>query len=333
MRFRRLSGLGVLLLVLAGSATLLALLGRRSWLLELFTHYRPYYLLALLLAAALLLPMRRRLAVLAALLALLNLLWVAPYLAGFGVSVLRAEAAGDPLRIIALNLWYRNDQHQRVLDYLRSRDADVLVLSELTPAWRVALAPLEAGYPHREIIPRQGSQGIGVYSRVPLGALERSSLGFRGSNNVLLDLELPGGTLALYAVHLAAPMSARKAAGRNAQLAQLAARVAARDAGDPALLGQLVIGDLNITPFSPWFRDLLAAGGLGDVARRRGLLLTWPASWTPPLIGIDHALATPATPVISLHTGPRVGSDHLPLELTLDAAPLAYRAADPLASR
>lgn len=323
MRFGRLSGFGVLLLVLAGSGTLLALAGRWSWLLELFTHYRPFYLLALLLAAGLLMPAHRRLAVLAAVLALLNLLWVAPYLSGLGAPVPRAEAAGQPLRIIALNLWYRNDQHQRVLDYLGKRDADVLVLSELTPAWRAALAPLESGYPHRQVIPREGSQGIGVYSRLPLGAPEHSSLGFRGSNNVLADLELPGGTLALYAVHLAAPMSADKAAGRNAQLHRLAARIAAREASDPGLLGQLVIGDMNITPFSPWFRDFLAGTGLQDVARRRGLLLTWPAAFTPPLIGIDHALATPGTPVVALRAGPRVGSDHLPLELTLDAAPLS----------
>jgi endonuclease/exonuclease/phosphatase (EEP) superfamily protein YafD len=323
MKLRRLHLSGVLLLALAGSATLLALLARQSWLLELFTHYRPYYLLALLLAAGVLLPLHRRLAVLAAVLALLNLLWVAPYLAGFGSAVLRAEASGEPVRIIALNLWYRNDQHQRVLDYLRGRDADVLVLSELTPAWRTALAELEPGYPYRELIPQPGSQGIGVYSRLPLDVRGRSNLGFAGSNNVLADLELPGGTLAVYAVHLAAPMSADKAAGRNAQLDTLASLLAARQAADPQLLGQLVIGDLNITPFSPWFRDFLAAGGLEDVARRRGLLLTWPAAVTPPLIGIDHALVTPGTPVVALRTGPRVGSDHLPLELTLDALPLS----------
>lgn len=328
MTFRRLHGFAVLLLALAGSATVLTLFARQSWLLELFTHYRPYYLLALMLAAGLLLPVRRWLAVVAAVLALLNLLWVAPYLAGFGATVLRAEAAGEPVRIIALNLWYRNDQYQRVIDYLRGRDAHVLVLSEMTPAWRTALATLEPGYPYRELIPQQGSQGIGVYSRLPLATTRRSNLGFRGSNNIVANLELPGGTMALYAVHLAAPMSAAKAAGRNAQLTALADLLVARQATDPQLLGQLVIGDLNITPFSPWFRDLLDAGGLEDVARRRGLLLTWPVtSFLPPLIGIDHALATPGTPVASLRTGPRVGSDHLPLELTLDTGQLSTRVA------
>jgi hypothetical protein len=66
----------------------------------------------------------------------------------------------------------------------------------------------------------------------------------------------------------------------------------------------ILLGDLNVTPWSPHFRQLLQQTGL-------------PAQVPPLRIPLDHCLVSPAFQVIERRVGPRLGSDHLPLIVTL----------------
>ena len=82
--------------------------------------------------------------------------------------------------------------------------------------------------------------------------------------------------------HLASPTTPWRAAVRNSQLDSLATRVA-------RVTGPLVVvGDLNITPYSPLFQDWLERTGLTDTRRGRTLSPSWPAHL--PIVGvpIDH---------------------------------------------
>jgi endonuclease/exonuclease/phosphatase family metal-dependent hydrolase len=119
--------------------------------------------------------------------------------------------------------------------------------------------------------------------------------------------------LDVYAIHLASPPSRRQAAQRIRQLDALGALL--RDA-DPAV-PLVVAGDFNLTPFSPYFGDLLQPTGLRDARRPFGLHATWPA-WPLPLwIPIDHCLVGARTRAVRVATGPTTGSDHWPLECDL----------------
>jgi endonuclease/exonuclease/phosphatase (EEP) superfamily protein YafD len=74
-----------------------------------------------------------------------------------------------------------------------------------------------------------------------------------------------------------------------------------------------VVGDLNVTPWSPTFRDLLQAPGLVDTARGRGLRGTWPVCLPGMRIPIDHCLVSGDLQVLDRQVGPGVGSDHFPV--------------------
>ena len=94
-------------------------------------------------------------------------------------------------------------------------------------------------------------------------------------------------------MHLSAPASPRRAAARNQELRELAARSAAVD-------GPLVVaGDFNITPYSPYFVDWLAASGLTDSRRGRTLSVSWPT--TLPWLGIpiDHVAVNDGFTIVS----------------------------------
>lgn len=310
---------GVALAVLGG-LTLLAAAGRLGWPAELATHFRLQYVLALaLLVPALLGLGRRAQALLAAALLALNGAYVAPYLPPRAGAARPASAPAGATRIVALNLYYRNEDFTLARAYLERVAPDVLVLSELTPQAVQALRAVTDAYPHRISVDRRSPWGLGVYSRHRLRGARWTNLGVRGGFNVHATVEAPGGAFELVAVHLASPTTARNAALRDAQLRELARLLGPPGpaAGRPP---RVAVGDFNITPFAPAFGDLLAATGLQDARRSRGLLGTWPAPWRPLLIPIDHCVADVAAGVVGVARGPYVGSDHYPLEVTLAVA-------------
>lgn len=303
-------------LALAGLllASVLAQLGRYGWLPELTTHFRLQYLAGALLLVLVFAALRRRFpALLALALLLLHGVYGAAYLLPRAGG--RDAPVGEPVQLLSLNLYYRNQDHAGVRDYLLGRDPAVLVLSELTPEWVRELAPVTARYPYWMSVDHRGPWGLGVFSRYPLREAVATNLGVPGSVNVRAILELPSGAVELMAVHLSSPTSPTRADMRNRQLAGLARLLGPeRAAGAPP---RLLVGDMNLTPFSPYFRTLLAQTGLHDARQQDGLLGTWP-SWLPPMqIAIDHCLVDRALAPTRVRRGPDVGSDHYPLEVTL----------------
>lgn len=314
---RRAFMLAALLLAALGCLTVLALFARVGWLPELASHFRLQYLVLLgALGAGFLASRRHTLACAAALLALPNAWPVLPYLLPELVAPSQAAARSEQLSIVSLNLFFRNREYEQVSRYLRATHPDVLVLSELTPPWVAALRDLTGEYPHWVSVDRRSPWGLGVYSRYPLLDARTTNLGVAGSVNVVATVALPGGNVRLVAVHLASPTTPARAAARDRQLGKLAALL-----GPPRPAGEteprLLVGDLNLTPFSPHFADLLARTGMVDARRSNGFFATWP-TWVLPLqIPIDHCLADPSLAVVGVQRGPDVGSDHYPVEIVL----------------
>ena len=74
-----------------------------------------------------------------------------------------------------------------------------------------------------------------------------------------------------------------------------------------------LLGDLNLTPWSPYFGRFLKETKLHNSARGRGLQPTWPTYFYPLRIPIDHCLYSPEISVIKRQVCSDIGSDHLPL--------------------
>lgn len=105
--------------------------------------------------------------------------------------------------------------------------------------------------------------------------------------------------------------AAEKRGWRDAQLASARSWLAGKNG--PAIL----IGDLNLTMYSPIYRAFVAETGVRNARAGFGPLGTWPA-WMPgPLLPLDHCLVRGPVGVIACRTGPKIGSDHLPLLVDL----------------
>jgi len=85
---------------------------------------------------------------------------------------------------------------------------------------------------------------------------------------------------------------------------------------------QILLGDLNCTPWSPYFDKLLAKGHLKDSERGFGFTPSWPTKmflFVPlrPFLPIDHVLVSQGIVVKERRLLGEVGSDHLPVLVRL----------------
>lgn len=301
-------------LLLAGLALLsaVACFGEVYRWFELASHFRLQYLvlaaLSLLVFAA-----RRELrwAALAMGVAVLNAhALMSPSLPD-AVAAVAARPDPVPVRLLLANLQYSNDAYTDFTRLVAAQRPDVIVVEEVTPAWATALGALDEAFPARHLVAREGAFGIGILSRWPLQDVERLDFGHPAHPALLAHIATRNGRLALLAAHPPPPVSAELFAVRNDQLRQAAAllrRLGART---------VLLGDLNTSPWSPFFVRLLQQSGLSSAREGFGLLPTWPSFFPPAMIPIDHCLISRDARVKGVKTGPDIGSDHLPLVIDL----------------
>lgn len=303
---------------LLGLATLLSFAGAAWWLFDLFAHFHLQCLALVALTAvyAVALRARRRLAVLVGL-AVLHLwpLWRH----GGGAT---PQAQGSERWQVALsNVNQDFGNKGKVLTWLEGVEADAVVLVEVDGRWLSAIGTVGGRFPHRAEVARNDRFGLAVLSRQPLRAV-RVLEPVAGSRVVLwVEVESPLGPVGLAAIHVPPPIGAGLSAERDALIAALpgalppAPRSQDLQGGSP-LVGVVLAGDFNATPWSAGFAPLLAEGF--DHGRRgQGLQATWPASLGAWGIPIDHVLTRGGVAVVHQRLEPDVGSDHLPLRATL----------------
>ncbi len=292
---------GVLLLVFV--ASVLALLAPLGWPFELFSHFRLQYGAAAgLLAVPLALLGQGRAALLALLLALVQLWPLSP---GQRAEAARQACSGPALSVITANMWFRNDEQAALLGRLESLEADLVVLQELTPAGAEQAARLDA-FPYKRLIPREDPYGIGVLSRWPM-EVELADLAGDGLPSLAGRLSLPEASIRFLGLHTRWPLLPGLAVARDRALSAAAAWAAR--SGEPAV----VLGDFNLTPQSPAYGRLLKAGGLRGVFEPGSWQPTWMAGFWPLALRIDHTLVTQDVCVEQATVGGDIGSDHRPV--------------------
>jgi len=291
--------------VLTVLATLVGFAARFWWMFELAAHFRVQYALALAFAAlALTLPgwRDRRWALVFAFFALVNVVVIAPR---FLPAATPSAATGAPtFRALLANVDSDNHDHDRIHRAIVTADPDFVMLLEVTPRLMARLADLSSRYPHRIAEPSEDHFGIALLSRWPLHNAAVIRIGPAGLPSIRADLDRGGQRFTLLGTHPPPPIGAEMAQDRNKQLADLAGLV--RQIQQPVLL----LGDLNLSPWSPYFTQLLADADLQDSAAGRGIQASWPVLWPPLWIPIDHALYSAGLRIQHREPGPATGSDH-----------------------
>lgn len=286
------------------TATVLGFLGRLSWALDLFSHFRVQYLVGLGALTVILATARRwKTTAVLLLFACINL---APILPLYIRGTATAPEGSRTLRAMLINVNTRTGDASLVRRAIQANDPDILVLEEISAQWMRELLWLTNSLPHSCIHTREDNFGIGLFSTFPLVDREVLYIGEADVPSILATVVTGSDPLRVIATHPLPPVGAAYTSWRNEQLARLPDHV---DASQPTLL----IGDLNVTPWNYNFRRLLKQSGLRDSARGHGIQPTWPSHNPLLLIPLDHCLHSPSISIIDRKVGQPVSSDHYPL--------------------
>ena len=267
------------LFVLATLAVVLcslgAMLGRWHWFADLLSHFVVQYaLLAMFAGVGLVWCKRPGWAILAAGTCMLQFAQIAPYL-----QVIRSSDLDAPcfevlqFEVLQFNVGARVDTLDTFPVWLESRsdDFDVVVLFEVDHDWEDVLKRVTGRFSTSVLELREDPFGIAVFTRLP-GAQARVHHNAPGQLPTAL-VTVPGRTtfppMTVLASHAPAPIGAAEWRLRNEHFAVLA-EYAENQTGEVVL-----IGDLNATVWSPWYRRLTQHAGLRSAQLQVGYRATW----------------------------------------------------------
>ena len=229
------------------------------------------------------------------------------------------EASGETIVVGTANVLWSNTATEEVRDWIVGESPDVLAVLELDQRWLEVLLSLREEYPHQVIHPAnlewwtKETFGIALISRLPLGDVCITKTQQDSWPVLRASVQVDGRWLDLYAVHAPRPGNRWRVDHR--------ARVL-RDLGDQEQLpwdpNDVLMGDLNLSSYSPQFARLLDTTGLRDSRRgfgRHGTFTLEVDDWLPFVamtlsLPIDHILVGDEVAVVDRRTSRITGSDH-----------------------
>ncbi len=247
---------------------------------------------------------RRRLALVAAVCALTQVVWIAPFFTPGSAAA--PSRAADGLRVMSVNALYGRADAAAIVRAARAEQVDVLAVQELTGALRARLraAGLDDLLPHQiEAEVGTGAAGSGLWADRDLADPELVRGVAFGMPSAVL--EVAGTPIRVTVVHTVPPSPGNVSRWR-AEMSELRRRAGAEPTP------QILLGDFNATYDHATFRTLLD-GRFRDAARTagRGLGFTWRYdNRGMAVVAIDHILIDRGAGVRDVATFTVPGSDH-----------------------
>lgn len=216
------------------------------------------------------------------------------------------------IRMIEFNMLKTNPRSTRDAEWLAAQDADILVLLEASRMQKHWGKVLQDKYPTMVSCSVHYPCSTVMFSRFPLLGSESLAGDGDADNRKALSaltatLDVNGTEFTVFAAHLDRPWPM----GEQEDWV-LPMRKAAAAVPGPAVM----TGDFNS---SPWTHAVRSIGESGGFRLASGFATSWPAR-NPALLRLplDQLYLRGRVRAIDVRTGPRRGSDHLPLMITLE---------------
>lgn len=328
VKFVKTAGSIVYLVVLSFTAMLLFAISLCPWLgydiyyLDTAAHFLPHALVGLcgvIILAFSSLHWRLGLAVLV--MTSLAGIPVYPYLSlGGDKSDTVKVVSGVSIRVLCVNIHSDLKDLGVFKELLAKEKPDIIGIVEYSAVTRQKLKSLKESHPVFLERPAFSAWGIAFFSRFPVSKrVEKIELRHPGKHvkapSILATLnvgsEVQPLELSFYLTHALSPRNADNFRHRNDLLRILPSEL--KEVAGPKIL----MGDLNVTPWSSHYRELLQKTRLSDPRVGRGVLGTFPAEFGVMGLPIDHVLVSKGITVREVRSGSYVGSDHLPLIVDL----------------
>lgn len=208
-------------------------------------------------------------------------------------------------KVVLLNVNSRNTNQEKVVEYLINSSSEFIVLLEVSSSWKESLEKISAVYPFIKAIPLESNFGIAILSKFP----SKNFKVYLDRENMIPILQntfsLNEQSITISAIHPFPPIGSYATLIRDQYITGAASAVKKiRNAS-------LVCGDFNTSPWTYPVRKFLSKTRHRNNYRLLSLW-TWPSFF--PLLALDQCYGKGVT-ITHQNTGPKIGSDHLPLEI------------------
>lgn len=209
------------------------------------------------------------------------------------------------------NVYVGNSDFSKLKSLIVEHDPDLVALLEPTVEWGQMLN-LKEKYPFFKEIFNGTPFGMALYSKLPFKGEMLESLGHPLPPVIVTGLELPGGEeISVALLHTRPPVSSLNVKHNRLIIRRLAAKLRAVDQN------LVVLADLNATPFSIYYQNLVEWTRVVNVMHGRRIVPTWRARSSWLFFPIDHVFVRGALRVRDARRLTDIGSDHFPLLVDL----------------
>lgn len=288
------------------TASVLTLIAEHWWLADLCANLRMQGVIGLLLTSVLLACFRNwKLVGLQLCLIGLHCSWLAAGWPQNGHST-----AAPVLTVVTANVYGRNRRHNDIEKEILANAPDVVAIVELSYTLQESLSTdFHTTYSYSVKQPQDhGNFGIGLYSKFPLESPRIVYFNDDAIPSAMATVAVNGRRIHVLAIHTLPPVGGAAFRHRNQQLELVGNYVKEHRKNDPDV-PVVVMGDLNLTPWSPLFRNFQQESTL-QAAR-----VAWTPTWYrfsifPFGLVLDHVFSTDDLRCIGYDVGRDVGSDH-----------------------
>ncbi len=292
---------------------ILCLLSDSIWLADMVVHWRVQMAgVSLLFAIIFIFQKRKKFS-----------LWLLVLAVGFAFPAYQSFAPAPPpegkekarLTILQFNVLYINDQFTDSIPWIIKQNADVVVLQEINKSRANELGELKKHYAWSRVKLNENREafGMAIFSNLPVTKFDYVNIGDGWNRYSLTELLVNGTKLHLYELHTPPPVIPFFFEQRNLALSKLA-DVMSKDTTQHRLL----LGDLNTTIHSTYFKNLLNTADLHHAQQGFNIEGSWHSELPVFMrIGIDHILASKQIKIEKREIAPAQNSDHLPVITTL----------------
>ena len=322
--------------------SLLGYLGRYVWFCDLFSHFKVQYFLTAIACGVILIfcalfamkkqthnqknseteksnkftfPLDKKALLLFAAfsfaVALINLLEITPLMFYHPTPEFKFNNS-TKIRLMQVNVNTANTRYQDVEKYILGQDPDILLLEEVNSKWLFNLNQIQEKYPYKILYPQDDNFGIAMFAKIKPSYSKINHFGDYALPFIQAKFKICKDSITIFGIHTIPPIGKTRWQERNSMLQDMGNWVKQQQ-GHPTIL----LGDLNITPYSFFFKKLQQDGNLRNSQCGFGIQPSWPNQLFPLLIPIDHCLVTKDIEVSNRFIGPNVGSDHFPLVIDI----------------
>lgn len=215
----------------------------------------------------------------------------------------QGNKTGTKISILHANLLSSNKNKSSIFDLIDKHNPDIIGLQEVSFSWEKEINKKLKHYKYRMIDAKKGNFGIALLAKLPLNNIENKKFTNLDINSIIATVSKNNKTINLCYTHPTPPISKKLFNYRNKQLLQVAQSFSNKK-------NALVFGDMNITPWSVWFKKFMNVAELNHSTNK--ILKTWPAK-TILGIPIDHFFHSNDFSVANVEVLPDIGSDHKPI--------------------